>query len=265
MKYKLVALDLDGTLFNDNSEISEYTKDVLHRVETLGVKIVIATGRSYTSLKPKIHKLKLEHPVICYNGAMIRDGKTDEVIQSSTVNPVVVKELIRVSREKNIYFHVFKNGQFYYEIINEHLTFYQNLSGLDGVKCNFDSFDLSDLSKCMFIGQHNELLTVQNYLNPIFSDQAYIAFSKPYFLEIMDITASKSKALDYLAKGYNISRDEIIAFGDGLNDVDMLRYAGKGVAMKNGFESLFDEFEKSEFTNHQDGVAIYLEKLLNGK
>ncbi|MGL1890464.1 MAG: Cof-type HAD-IIB family hydrolase [Spirochaetaceae bacterium] len=263
MKYKLIALDLDGTLLDSKGSISNFTANILKELELKGVKIVIATGRSYSSLKPKIHILKLEYPVICYNGAMIRDGKTDEIIHDSNLPEDIAKDLIKVSRRDNITLVSYINGDFYYEKETIETQKYAELTGLSGIKVNFDKLKQLSFTKCILIDEHQTLINLEKEFIPKFNKVGYIAFSKPTFLEFMDISASKAKALDSVAKTYGIKQHEIIAFGDGLNDLEMLEYAGKGIVMKNGFQSLKDKFENSDFTNDQDGVAKYMEKLLN--
>ncbi len=263
MKYKLVALDLDGTLLNDKSTVSEFTKKTIKKLNDSGIHIVIATGRSYTSLKPRISELGLIHPIICYNGAMIRNGENDEVIMSSSVPDDVARALIDISRRESIHFHGFINGDFHYEKVSESAKKYQDLSGLTGVISNFDDYEKLSFTKCMFIGANDKLLTIEKEIRHLYDKKSYIAFSKPSFLEIMNFNASKAKALSRLAANYGIKRDEIIAFGDGLNDLDMLEFAGKGIVMKNGYESLKSIFENTDYTNDEDGVAKYIEKLLN--
>lgn len=263
MKYKLVALDLDGTLLNDKSVVSEFTKKTLQKLNNSGIYIIIATGRSYTSLKPIISELGLIHPIICYNGAMIRNGVNDKIIMNSSVPDEVSRALIDISRREHIHFHGFINGEFHYENDSKSSTTYQKLSGLTGVISNFDNYKELSFTKCMFIGDNVKLLTIEKEITSLYEKKSYIAFSKPTFLEIMNFNASKANALSSLATGYGIKRDEIIAFGDGLNDLEMLEFAGKGVVMKNGYESLKSMFEVSEYTNSEDGVAKYLEKLLD--
>lgn len=263
MKYKLVALDLDGTLLNNKNTISEYTSSILNKLDNLGIKIVIATGRSYSSLKPKIKKLKLEHPVVCYNGAMIRNGKNDEILYNSTIPVDITKELIELSRQNDLHFQGFIDGEFHYEKESEYSEFYKNLSGLPGKIVDFDTLPNPKMTKSMFISEPRRLKEIEGEIRSKYSDRAFIAYSKPTFLEIMNITASKSKALDKLVLEYGFTSDDVIAFGDGPNDEDMLSYAGKGVVMVNGYENLKSKFEVSEYTNDEDGVAKYLDKLIN--
>lgn len=263
MKYKLVALDLDGTLLNNSSNISEFTKNTIKKLDNKGIHIIIATGRSYTSLKPKVKDLGITAPIICYNGAMIRNSGTDEIIMNSTVPDDISKVLIEIARRENIHFHGYNNGDFHYENISNFSKDYQDLAGLNGVLCSFYDYQEFSFTKCMFIDNNEKLLKIEKEVKKIFGDRCYIAFSKPHFLEIMNLSASKANALSVIAKDYGIKQNEIIAFGDGLNDLEMLEFAGKGIAMKNGFELLKSRFENTAFSNNEDGVAKYLLELLD--
>lgn len=264
MKYKLVAVDLDGTLLNNQHSISEYTSSILKKLDSLGIKIVIATGRSYTSLKPRIKALKLEHPVVCYNGAMIRDGKTDEILYNSTLASDIGKELIEIARREDLHFHGFIEGEFHYEQESQYSEHYRHLAGLEGKKVNFDTIPNPEFTKAMFIAEPDNLSKIEKEIRERFSDRAFIAYSKPTFLEVMNITASKSKALNKLVVELGLTKDDVIAFGDGPNDEDMLSYAGLGVVMKNGYKDLKEKFEVCKYTNDEDGVAKYLDNLLDG-
>lgn len=263
MNYKLIATDLDGTLLNSEHSISSFTTEILKELDRRGIKVVVATGRSYSSLKPRVHILGLEHPIICYNGAMIRDGRDDSIIQHTTLTDEISSELIKIAREYNLHFHGFLEGEFHYENVSKYSRYYQDLSGLDGMQIDFDELHNRQFTKAMYIGEPESLKIVEERIRPLLQDRCFIAYSKPTFLEIMDISASKSNALKYLLEQYGIDRSEVIAFGDGLNDEDMLEFAGHGVVMKNGYDSLKEKFEVTKYTNNEDGVARYLQDLLN--
>ena len=264
MRYKLIAIDLDGTLLNKDNIITPYTIDIIKKLDRQGVKIVIATGRSYSALRDKIAPLNLNHPVVCYNGAMLRNGGTHEILYNSTIPHDMVADLITISRNKNIPLFGYLDGQFLYEYESEYSELYKGVTGLTGEIVNFDKLKSINFTKAMFIYDHSILEDLQKELKPKYSKELHIAFSKPIFLEVMNITASKSKGLDRVAKMFNIPREDILAFGDGMNDADMLEYAGKGVVMKNGHEELRAKFESTEYGNNEDGVAKYLEGLLHG-
>lgn len=264
MKYKLIAIDLDGTLLNSSNSITPYTIEIIKQLDRMGVIIVIATGRSYSSLRHKITELELKQPVICYNGAMIRDGATHDIVFNSSIPPDISKELVNISRSQNIHLHGFVDGEFLYEKDSESSQYYRELSGLDGLKINFDTMEELNFTKGMFIGDHTILKKLEKQLKLDYNESLYISFSKPIFLEIMNSSASKSNALIKVCKKLNIDSSEVLAFGDGLNDADMLAYAGKGVVMKNGHSELVSKFENTKYSNDEDGVAKYLKALING-
>ncbi|OQY38272.1 MAG: hypothetical protein B6229_06315 [Spirochaetaceae bacterium 4572_7] len=157
MKYKLIAIDLDGTLLNSSNRITPYTIEVIKQLDRMGIKIVIATGRSYSSLRHKIAELELKQPVICYNGAMIRDGASHEIVFNSSIPPNISKELVNISRDQNIHFHGFVDGEFLYERDSQSSQYYRDLSGLDGLKIDFNTLEELNFTKGMFIGEHTTL------------------------------------------------------------------------------------------------------------
>lgn len=261
MKYKLVAIDLDGTLLRNNHHISEYSKDILRKLDSIGIKVVIATGRSYSSARHKIEDLRLDQPVVCYNGAMVRNGRDHKILEHTSLNSEIAKKLVDISRRENIHLHGFYNGEFLHEKVTESSKLYSETSGLEGKIVNLDDYYNKEFTKVMFIADHETLLPIEEEVNSLFKGNIYMAFSKPFFLEVMDVSASKANALERIIKRLGITRDEVIAFGDGLNDLEMLEFAGKAIVMKNGVESLKERFDNSKYTNQEDGVARYLEEM----
>lgn len=261
MNYKLVAIDLDGTLLRSDHNISEYSKDVLRKLDEKGIKVVIATGRSYSSARHKIKDLKLDQPVVCYNGAMIRNGKTHEILEHCSLKPEISRKLIEIARREDIHFHGFYNGEFLHEKVTESSKLYQEVSGLEGQVVNFEDYFDHEYTKGMFIADHDELLPIEKEVRDLFQNNIYMAFSKPFFLEVMDSSASKANALNRIIEEEGIKREEVIAFGDGLNDAEMLEFAGKAIVMKNAVDVLREKYENSKYSNDEDGVAKYLEEL----
>lgn len=261
MTYKLIAIDLDGTLLRNNHDISEYSKEILKQLDKKGLKIVIATGRSYSSARHKILDLTLNQPVVCYNGAMIRNGKTHEILEHSSLKSEISRKLIEIARRDDIHFHGFYNGEFLHEKVTESSKLYQKTSGLEGQVVNFDNYYDHEYTKGMFIADHEVLVPIEKEIRELFGDSIYMAFSKPFFLEVMDSSASKANALNRIIKKEGIKQEEVLAFGDGLNDAEMLEFAGKAIVMKNGVDALKEKYENTKYTNNEDGVAKYLEEM----
>lgn len=261
MKYKLVAIDLDGTLLRKDHKISEYSKKILKEVDQKGVKVVIATGRSYSSARHKISDLKLDQPVVCYNGAMVRNGRTHEILEHSSLDSRIGQKLIAIARREGIHIHGFHNGEFLYENPSASSRLYSETSGLEGMVVDFNNYKDTSFTKMMFINDHEKLLPIEEEVRKEYGDSIYMAFSKPFFLEVMDSSASKANALQRIIDKIGITRDEVIAFGDGMNDLEMLEFAGRGIVMKNGVDLLKEKFENSIYTNEEDGVARFLEEM----
>jgi Cof subfamily protein (haloacid dehalogenase superfamily) len=233
---------------------------VLKQIDKLGIKVIIATGRSYSSASIKIKDLNLDQPVICFNGSMVRNGKTHQIIEHSTLSTRESWELIKISREAGIHFHGFLDEEFLYEIEGEGARIYRDVSGLTGKCIKFDDYTELPLTKGMFVAENSILLELEKKLKAKFGKDLYITLSKPTFLEVMNPSASKANALERLIKSLNIKREEVLAFGDGPNDEELLEFAGRGIVMKNGHQSLKDKYEILNYTNQEDGVAKFLQK-----
>ena len=125
-----IVLDLDGTLLTSDEKILKRTKDTLYKLKDKGIKIIIATGRTYTSLKPYRDMLGLETPIVCYNGAKLVDGKENTVFELPIEGEVAIK-CIRLAKEMGIHINFYQNEVWYVENHTDEAKIYQKSSGLD--------------------------------------------------------------------------------------------------------------------------------------
>ncbi|BDU50101.1 Cof-type HAD-IIB family hydrolase [Haliovirga abyssi] len=262
MKIEAVAIDLDGTLLNSNHEISDFTKKTLFKVRKKGIKLYIATGRLYKSLYRYKEELKIDTPVICYNGAMAVDGKTDEKIFEIPLKNSVVNRLIEISREKEVHLNLFSDEKWYVECTGGELERYEKSSGLRSHLVNFDKIKELKITKGMYVGENKELLEIDSMLEKEFDKKIYKAFSKPYFLEILNENVSKGDTLIKILEKEGIDPQKTVAFGDGFNDLEMINLVGIGVAMENAPEELKSKVDNITVSNDEDGVAKFLIDLL---
>ncbi len=265
MEIKAVAIDLDGTLLNSEHKISEYNKKILMELKKKGVKILIATGRIYTSLYKYKKELELDTPVICYNGAVLYNGGTDEKLFELPLEEDVVRELVHLARERNIHLNLFQEEKWYVEYTREELEIYKESSGLDYHILKFEEFESKNFTKLIYISDNEKLLEIEKIIEEKFGDRVYKAFSKPHFLEILHKDVSKGKGLEEALKIMKISPENVIAFGDGYNDYEMLNYAGIGVIMGNAPEKLKGKFKYIAKNNDESGVGVFLKEFLNIK
>ena len=263
MDIKAVVLDLDGTLLNSDHRISDRNKRVLAELRKKGIKVFLATGRTYTSLYKYKQELELDTPVICYNGARVVDSRNDQTYFEHPIEGHDVKELIKISREKGIHLNLYQNDVWYVERNdNEETKTYMEISGLEYEKKNFDTFEDYRMTKSLFIAEHDELLELERILSEKLNGSVHLTFSRPFFLEILQGDVNKGTALEKILKKEGIPCENVIAFGDGLNDYEMLKTVGLGVAMGNSLERLKELVDIKTLSNDEDGVAVFLEKYI---
>ncbi|OQY31902.1 MAG: hypothetical protein B6241_12755 [Spirochaetaceae bacterium 4572_59] len=264
---KIIALDLDGTLLRSDHSISDRTVDTFKRIQALGSIPVISTGRSYEALTVIKDRLGLQTPVICYNGAMICDGRDGSVLHELCLPDDIAREVLQICRDKGVYFQGFWAGQLYYEEKTAISDYYEAHTGLRGRIVNFDDWDSLEFTKVLLIGPPDrssstwpELDNIQKDVKERFGSRIYTAYSKPMYLEMIHGDSSKGHALKQLADDMGILPSEIAAFGDGFNDLEMLEYAEISVAMANAPEELKKRTAYTTVSNDEDGIADFLEK-----
>lgn len=262
----IIALDLDGTLLDENHEISDRTVAVLQRMQERGALPVISTGRSYEAVLPFQERLGLNNPVICYNGAMICDGASGAVLHEAYLPDDIARYALSLTRSRGIHYQGFHKGALLFEKRGPESEFYEALTGLTGQVVNFDDREALNFTKALLIGppgrpsgEWPELGEIQKNLEERFGPRLYTAFSRPFFLELINGEASKARALERLGGERGIGPERIAAFGDGFNDVEMLSYAGISVAMANAPEEVKGRARFVTESNNDDGVAAFLE------
>ncbi len=260
-KIKVIALDLDGTLLNEDHQLSEISVEIINEIRIKGKKIILASGRSYKSLSPFARELALDESVVCYNGAAVFYHPTGEKLIEYPLIGKWAPILIEESRQSNTHLHLFKNEQWYYEKYRKEVDLYTSRCGFKGVCTNFDNMENLICTKAMFIGETDKLKEIYARLKGIIGDDVYIAYSTKYFLEVMCKGVSKAKALKDVLKKDNINLSEVISFGDGMNDLELVTEAGIGYAMANGSEELIQAASYMAPPNFENGVARTLSDL----
>lgn len=259
-----VVLDLDGTLLTSEKKISQYTKEVLYKLKNKGIKIIIATGRTYVSLKPYRDMLGLDTPVVCFNGGKLVDGQEKLIFEIPIKGDIALK-CINLAKELGIHTNYYQNEVWYIESgqeNSEEVKIYQEISDLPYEIKGIEEFTNYDMTKLLFVGDNETLKKLDNKLEIELGDNIHRAFSKKFFLEIMDKTVNKGETLLKLFEIEGIKAEEVIAFGDGWNDLEMLQIVGEGVAMGNADEELKNLIGRVCDTNDNDGIGKYLEKYL---
>lgn len=268
MQYKMIALDLDGTLTNSRKEVSERNKLALKNAADRGVHIVLASGRPLVGILPVAEMVDLKTLggyMLAYNGAHIVDATTGETILQTTLPEEYYDDIISYGRKFDdvtilTYNHT---GAITLDDTNAYAKLEANINkvplqkvtdlraALDGPVCKF-----------LCVGNYEHLRSIQTSLKETYGDQLNVFFSETYFLEIVPNGIDKAASLGKLLEKLGLTREQLIACGDGLNDITMIDFAGLGVAMDNAQEALRSRADFITDTNDADGVAEVIEKFV---
>lgn len=256
-----VVCDLDGTLLNAEHALSAKTIATLNSIRARGIKIYLASGRTRVSMLPFYTQLQLNTPMICYNGAEVR-FPTGEVLQSS-LTPEVVNQVISFSMSEGVHLNLYQGDLWYVEDPESiEAVNYARISGLTPTQAPLESLRGIAATKALFIAQPEELAALKPKLESTLRDQAELTSSLPHFLEVLRRGVNKGEAVKRVMRHEGILLSEVIAFGDGLNDLELLNVVGHGVAMSNARTALKEVAQDIADHHDEDGVACYLDRYL---
>lgn len=260
--YKLIISDLDGTLLNENHEISAYTKKIVEEVTQKGIHFFIATGRHHYDVFEKKKELGLSNAyTISCNGGRVH-GPSGELLFSHDIDDKVANEILSLELDQEILFSVFTHDMIY--IFDESDWVHYEGKDYPVEFADKKSFVAkSPIKWFYYCDSHEKLLKLDEIIKNSWGEYVDTMFSLETCLEIMPKNISKGYAIEEIAKLEGIDTKDIIAFGDGFNDLEMLSVVGKGCIMENASEKLKKALPKNEIIgkNTDDAVANYLKKL----
>lgn len=262
--YKLIVIDLDNTLLNGEHKISERNKEIVKKVRSKGLEVIIATGRMYVSAKPYLKDLSLKNSAIVYNGAMVKDIETNRTLYHKPINKKHAKEIIRDIKEEGLHINLYQDDKLYVDTDNKYKRRYEEISGIKAKQVkDLTELDLVEPTKVLIIEDDPELHKYYiNYLEQKYGDKINVTESKQYFIEIGAQGVNKGHTLQQLVKEKDIKSKEVLAIGDSYNDIEMLSYAGTGIAMENAPEDVKKKADMVAPHHEDDGVAMILDKLI---
>ncbi len=268
LKYKLLALDLDDTLLNAEYKISSRNAAAIRRAVEQGVMVTIATGRMFRSALPYARELQVDLPLITYHGALIKKVG-GEVLRHSPLSNAQALEILRLGMEEGFHLNIYLDDSLYIAEENEYTRYYQQIASVPWIKVGDLSVFLlenkRDPTKLTIINMEPQRLQeLQQMLQGRYDSELYILQSRPHFLEITAKEATKGQALYFLGEKEGITPQEMVAIGDSYNDIDMLKFAGLGVAVANAPQEVRDAADVIARPNTEDGVALFIEEYLLG-
>ena len=266
---KLIAIDMDGTLLNEKKHIDKAQKEAIHEAVEAGIKIVLCTGRPLYGILPFYEELGLseldsEGYVILNNGCSIHKTKDWELIDQ-----------VNFTFDDIDYLHKFSEGyDINFTLVNDYYYFNIGRKPTDELitDAGFVFSDITNISlkeakngkhkiiKIMFLGNPNIMADFQKENENILKDKYSGVLSQPYVYEILPKGNNKGTGLKKLAKKLGIKQEEIMAIGDGNNDIEMFEYANYSVAMENGTELAKKAAKYQTDSNENDGVAKAIRK-----
>lgn len=266
MNYRLLAADMDGTLLNDNLVISPRTQDAVRQWVDAGLLLVPTTGRPLCALGKISSLFEEDMPFIVYNGAMGIMHRSKEVLFTFTLTPELVPEIMELAEERGIPAGLWCQEKLYANFDCEPMRLFQKATSapakiLDGPE-ELESLAIKGVTKIFWIDYSHNVVTHQREMPAHFGDKVNCHASIPELFEFVSPEASKAKALEKLRVSLNVSREEIIAIGDGYNDLSMLKYAGFSIAMGNAPQDIKEICNHVTLDNNNDGVAIWIENYL---
>jgi Cof subfamily protein (haloacid dehalogenase superfamily) len=259
---KIIAIDVDGTLLNDQHEVSPFTLDILHKVRDQGCGIILASGRGPQNGLPVMEEMGLEGWMITHNGALTVDSQTKEVINRFPITLDQIWPIVEYARKHNIHFDICTDFDQYVENLPDHVSGMYRQFGIKPIRIErFEGWENSIVKFTLF-GSEDQLDRAFEEIAPRFSGLNVIR-SSIEFIDIFHRQASKGNALREACETYGISKGDVIAFGNYFNDLDMIEYAGTGIAMDNSPEEVKRAADQIAPSNNEDGVARTLVRLLN--
>lgn len=268
MKYKLLVLDVDGTLLNDEREISKRTLAALLKVQQMGVRIVLASGRPTYGLMPLAKTLELGNYggfVLSYNGCQIIKAQNGEILFERRINPEMLPYLEKKARKNGFAIFTYHDDTLITDSPdNEYIKNEALLNNLKIIR--EDEFSTAiDFApcKCMLVSDKEKaLIGLEQHWEKRLAGTLDAFRSEPYFLEVVPCGVNKANTLGALLEHLGVTREEVIAVGDGVCDVTMLQLAGMGVAMGHSQDSVKVCADYVTASNEEDGVALTVEKLI---
>lgn len=263
MSYELIVFDLDDTLLNKDHQLTNKTIKNIKKLKKMGKKVTIATGRMFVSALPYAKELDIDLPLISYNGAYVCDPISHKVIYHKTINEDIVQDIIMESENNELHLNLYYGDDFYIEERNEGVEIYEKIAGIKGNAIGrLSSNYQGEATKLLIIEPEEEKKKYfLNYFKENYGDRLEITESKEYFIEMMAKNVSKKQALEKLAKSLNILQKNVVAVGNGFNDLEMIEWASLGIAVDNAPQLVKDKADLIAGHHDSEGVADILEEI----
>lgn len=261
--YKLLACDVDGTLINGFGQITPPTLEAIRKTIDKNVIFAISSGRGLVGLRFITNLFDQDIPCITFNGALVMTSRSKKKIFEKCLEASDALKLINFASSHNITFVAWQGEDLFTNHVNKRVLDYANISKVKPKEeIDFTSLAKEGLHKILFYDEVDKIKDYQDLLaKKEFINIDYYT-SLPYFLEFVNRDASKAIGLEELGRVFNIKETEMIAIGDGFNDLSMIKYAGLGVAMDNAPDKIKEQADFITRSNNDDGVKFVIDKFI---
>lgn len=287
--YKLIAIDLDGTMLNSYGIVTEKTKNAILNAQNKGIEVIIASGRPIDSIRTIAKEIKSENYFISGNGAILYDIKNDKILYENTLNKNKVLEILKICEENSIFYNIYTEKEIISKALNYNVLYYykENLNKDEENKTHINIVENiynyvldhdEKIVKITICDKHQmifnsimkklkeisdiEVLEVSHMSRKIIRQGTEDVPIEYYYTEISAKDVDKWNAIKILADKNKIKEEEIVTIGDNANDKKMIENAGLGVAMKGSTPNIINIAKYVTDTNDNDGVAMVLNNLI---
>ena len=289
--YKLIAIDLDGTLLNSYGQISEKNKKTIEKAQKQNIEIVLSSGRSTNSVKNLANEIGGNHFVICGNGSLIYDLQKEEIIYDKFIEKKKALQIIEICEKNSIYYNVYTENMVIAKKLSNNVLFYhqENANKPENKKTkinlvddiysyvkdlkneNILKFTISDTSNIIFNSiikklreiKNIDVLDVAHMSRKLIKSGTEEVLLEYFYTEITSKDVDKWNAINWLIKDLGIKQEEVMTIGDNINDKLMIENAGLGVAMGNSAPYIRKIADRIVEDNNNDGVATAIEFALS--
>ena len=288
--YRLVAIDLDGTMLNQYGIITEETKDVIKKVQEKNVEVIIASGRAINSVKNFSKEINSQNYFISGNGAITYDIQNDKILYENILSKQKVLQIIKVCEENSIYYNVYTENGIIAKSLNYNTLYYykdnlskpeENQTHINIVENVYEYIEQREekILKIMICDEHQsvfnsiirklkeiskiEVLEVSHMSRKIIKQGTEEIKLEYFYTEVSAQNVDKWNAIENLIKILGISKEEVVAIGDNANDLKMIQNAGLGIAMGESAPYIKQSADKVALGNDENGVAQALEEIFN--
>lgn len=258
-----MAVDIDGTLLDSKGNLTEATRKAITAGVEKGLIFTISTGRPIQGVEYLNRLLNLDLPYITYNGAMVITGKSKEILYEQKLSSEDATRIVRLGEKYGTTIVIWADNKLFATELNERVQKYKEISGVEPTVVK-DLQQLADhgVTKILWYDEIDKIDRYQSEVGKYVGENVNFHTSRPMFLEFVDKKASKAIAMEKLGEHFGIKRSEMIAVGDGYNDLSMIEYAGLGVAMANAKDAIKEKADFITLSNDEDGVAHVINKFV---